>query len=129
MTSEDARAFAEQWATEWNELAVERVLAHFDDEVSFTSPTAPAVVGTATVHGKQALRDYWKTALAQVVSLRFTVERVLWDVDTREMAIIYDSEINGRKRRTSENLTFGEGGLVKAAEVFHGVSHENQNTQ
>lgn len=127
MTSEEARAVAGQWAAAWNELAVERVLEHFDDEVSFTSPTALAVVGSATVRGKQALRDYWQTALAQVKSLRFIVERVLWDVDTREMAIIYDSEINGRKRRVSENLTFGEGGLVISAEVFHGVDHENQN--
>ena len=49
MTAEEARAFAEQWAADWNELAVERVLAHFHDQVVFTSPTALAVVGVATV--------------------------------------------------------------------------------
>jgi ketosteroid isomerase-like protein len=121
MTGEQARAFADEWAAAWNELAVERVLAHFEENVSFTSPTALAVVGVPTVRGKQALREYWNKAVARIGSLRFTVDRVLWDVSAWELAIIYDSEIDGRKRRVSENLTFGADGLVVSAEVFHGV--------
>ena len=120
MTRGEAEAFAADWAAAWNDLAVERVLAHFDENISFTSPTAMAVVGVATVHGKQALRDYWNKAVARVGSLRFAVDRVLWDGTTRELAIIYVSEAGGRQRM-SENLTFGPGGLVVGAEVFHGV--------
>jgi hypothetical protein len=121
MTGAHARAFADEWAAAWNELAVERVLAHFDENVSFTSPTALTVVGVPTVRGKQALREYWNEAVARIGSLRFTVDRVLWDASARELAIVYDSEIDGRKRRVSENLTFGADGLVVSAEVFHGV--------
>jgi ketosteroid isomerase-like protein len=121
MTGEAARAFAEDWAAAWNRLDVERVLCHFDDDVAFTSPTALAVVGVATVHGKQALQEYWTKALARVGSLRFSVDRVLWDAGTRELAIIYEAEIGGRKKRVSENLVFGPKGLVVRAEVFHGV--------
>ena len=33
VTRNEARAFAEAWAAAWNESAVERVLAHFDDDV------------------------------------------------------------------------------------------------
>lgn len=121
MTREEAQAFAMEWAAVWNDLDVERVLAHFDDHVLFTSPTALAVVGVSTVRGKQALRAYWNAALARISSLKFVVERVLWDGESRELAIIYVSEINGRKKRTSENLTFGPNGLVVSAEVFHGV--------
>lgn len=121
MTGEEARAFAQQWAAAWNELAVERVLALFDEHVSFTSPTALAVVGVGTVRGKQALREYWSRALASIESLRFTVVRVLWDATTQEVAIIYDAEMDGRKKRVSENLVFGPDGLVTSAEVFHGV--------
>jgi hypothetical protein len=121
VTGEDARTFAEEWAAAWNELAVERVLTYFHDQVSFTSPTALTVVGVPTVDGKQALRDYWARAVAHVGSLQFAVERVLWDPSTRELAIIYEAEIAGRKRRVSEHLTFGADGLVISAEVFHGV--------
>jgi len=120
MTRDEARAFADEWAAAWNDRAVERVLSRFDDDVSFTSPTALAVVGVATVRGKQALRDYWNTALARIGSLRFAVDRVSWDPLSRELAIIYVSD-TGRKKRVSENLVFGANGLVVSAEVFHGV--------
>jgi len=120
MTRDEARAFADEWAAAWNDRAVERVLSRFEDDVSFTSPTALAVVGVATVRGKQALRDYWNTALARIGSLRFAVDRVSWDPVSRELAIIYVSD-TGRKKRVSENLVFGANGLVVSAEVFHGV--------
>ena len=121
MTREEAEAFAAEWAAAWNELSVERVLAHFDEDVSFTSPTALAVVGVGTVRGKQALRDYWNTAIARVGSLKFVVERVLWDASSGELAIIYVSDAGGRRKRVSENLLFNRNGLVVNAEVFHGV--------
>lgn len=122
MTSREARVFADDWAAAWNELAVERILSHFDEAVTFTSPTAAAVVGASTIEGKAALRHYWTTALARIGALRFEIDRVLWDAGTHELAIIYRSTINGQSRRVSENLTFGANGLVVRAEVFRGVA-------
>lgn len=121
MTRDEAAAFAEQWAQGWNARDIERVLDHFSEDVTFTSPTALAVVGVATVRGKDALRAYWNKALAKIGSLRFAIDRVSWDAATRELAIIYVSSIDGRTKRVSENLTFGSHGLVVSAEVFHGV--------
>lgn len=115
-------AFASRWAAAWNRRDVEAVLAHFRDDIVFTSPTALTVAGVATIRGKQALRDYWNEALAGIGTLHFTVDHVLWDPLRRELAIVYDSRIDGRQRRVSENLLFDEGGLVAAAEVFHGVT-------
>jgi len=92
--------------------------------VVFTSPTALAVAGVGTVRGKEALRAYWTAALERLTSLRFSVERVLWDPQTQELAIIYLSEVDGTAKCVSENLRFGPGGLVVAAEVFHGVARD-----
>jgi ketosteroid isomerase-like protein len=122
MTRNQAAAFAAEWAAAWNGGAVERVLAHFADNVVFRSPTALAVVGVGTVSGKDALRAYWSAALGRLKALRFTVDRVLWDPATQELAIIYMSEIDGNAKRVSENLRFGPAGLVVSAEVFHGVA-------
>jgi ketosteroid isomerase-like protein len=122
MTSDDARGFAAQWAEAWNSRNIEQVLAHFHDEVEFTSPKALAVMGTATVRGKGSLREYWTKALARLASLRFTVDRVVWDPDSRELAIIYTSETDGKTRRVSENLRFNAAAQVVVAEVFHGVA-------
>jgi ketosteroid isomerase-like protein len=45
MTRDEAVAFAAEWADAWNQRAVERVLGYFSEGVTFTSPTAMAVVG------------------------------------------------------------------------------------
>ncbi len=122
MTSDEANIFAGKWAEAWNSRDVERVLANFHEDVEFTSPTALSVMGTPTVRGKGPLREYWMKALARLASLKFTVDRVLWDADHRELAIIYTSETDGKAKRVSENLRFNAGGQVVAAEVFHGVT-------
>lgn len=121
MTRESSEAFAARWAEAWNCRDVEAVLAHFHEDIVFTSPTALAVVGSPVVHGRDALRAYWTAALARTASLRFTVGHVLWDPVRRELAIIYTSEIDGRTKRVSENFRFNEDDQIFSAEVFHGV--------
>lgn len=121
MTRNEALRYAETWIANWNRLDVEAVLATFEDGVAFTSPRALATVGVGTVHGKEALRAYWAKALSRITSLRFALERALWDPETSELAIIYVSEVNGVEKRVSENLHFGQRGKVDVAEVFHGV--------
>jgi limonene-1,2-epoxide hydrolase len=122
MTRYQVVTFASEWAAAWNERACERVVGYFREDCTFTSPTALAVVGIATVRGKDALRAYWDKALAGIGSLRFAIDRVIWDATTRELAIIYVSDVDGRIKRMSENLVFAPDGLVVSAEVFHGVS-------
>jgi limonene-1,2-epoxide hydrolase len=121
VTAEDARRFAVWWAEAWNNRDMESVLAYFDQEVVFTSPTALAVVGVPTVHGKEELRAYWMAALNRIKSLHFKLDRILWDPERRELAIIYTSEVDGTTKRVSENLTFDQAGRIVTAEVFHGV--------
>ena len=122
MTRADAQRFAAQWAEHWNDGDVEKVLAHFSDDTVFTSPTAADMVGTPTVRGKGALRDYWVKALARIGSVHFTVDHVLWDESRSELAIVYTARMAGKARRVSENLRFAADGKVASAEVFHGVS-------
>jgi hypothetical protein len=76
------------------------------------------------VGGKEQLRAYWTAALGRIGSLRFFVDRVLWDPQHRELAIIYTSQVDGSTKRVSENLTFDSAGRVVAAEVFHGVAEQ-----
>ena len=68
-------AFAEQWVAAWNRRDAEAVLAHFHDDVVFTSPIAAEIAPdtAGVVHGKAALREYWTAALALVPDLHFDV--------------------------------------------------------
>jgi hypothetical protein len=75
VSTPEAAGFAEEWCAAWNRRDVDAVLAHFHDDVVFTSPVAAEVVpGSAgVVRGKQALREYWCAALAAVPDLHFDV--------------------------------------------------------
>lgn len=121
MTREGGETFAARWADAWNRRDIEAVLEHFTEDVVFTSPTALTIAGKPTIRGKDALRAYWAAALARISSLRFTVDRVLWDPVSRELAILYTSDINGTVKKVSENLAFNDDGLVASAEVLHGT--------
>jgi ketosteroid isomerase-like protein len=122
MTRDEAAGFAAAWAEDWNRLDVEAVLAKFADDVTFTSPTAQAVVGHGTVNGKAALRDYWAAALAGITSLHFTIDRVIWDSTSRELAIVYVQNVNGGRKRVTENFVFDAAGRIASAEVLHGIA-------
>lgn len=121
MTHEEARSHARRWADDWNAGDLDAVLGHFDVDVVFSSPKAMDAVGVPTVRGRQALRAYWEAALKPVSSLRFTVDRIIWDAETSELSIIYDRDINGQRDRASEILRFGPSGLVVSGEVHYGV--------
>jgi ketosteroid isomerase-like protein len=78
MRGMDANGFAAEWCAAWNAHDLDRVLAHFHEEVSFTSPAAAALFPETRgrIEGRQALRDYWSEGLRRIPDLHFTIERV-----------------------------------------------------
>jgi steroid delta-isomerase len=121
MNRADAERLARDWIDAWNRLDIEPVLAMYADDLSFTSPTALEVTGAPTVRGKEALRTYWRAALARIGSLRFSLDRISWDQDAQELGIIYTSEIDGRAKKVMELFRFGPDGRARLTEVFHGL--------
>jgi hypothetical protein len=75
VSTPEPEGFAEQWAAAWNRRDVDAVLAHFHDDVVFTSPVAAELIpdSAGVVHGKVALREYWLAALAVVPDLHFDI--------------------------------------------------------
>lgn len=65
MPTPDRTALGDAWVRAWNAHDVEAVLAHFHDDVVFTSPVASRLLPetAGVVRGKAAVRDYWTTAL------------------------------------------------------------------
>lgn len=125
MTRAEAAAYAEGWASEWNRRDLEAILAHFDDGIVFTSPKAIAVTGSATVRGKLALRSYWERALTRIGSLRFEIRRIVWDPTTRDLAILYDRQVDGQQDRVAEVLRFNANGKLVEGEVLYGALAPN----
>ena len=57
----DTTEFSRQWVQAWNAHDVAAVLAHFHDDVLFTSPVAAEMYPetSGVIRGKAALRRYW----------------------------------------------------------------------
>jgi len=109
MPTPEPQQFADDWVRAWNSHDVDAVLAHFHDDVVFTSPVAARVLpeSCGVVRGKEALRHYWATALALLPELHFDVIGVYVGVST--LVINYR---NHRGETVNEILTF-DGGLVR----------------
>jgi ketosteroid isomerase-like protein len=99
----DAERFAAQWADDWNSHDLERILAHYTDDVVFASPRLVEIMGDpkGEVRGKDALRAYWARGLEVLPDLHFVVEDVRASVDT--IVINYRNE---QGRAVAEVLTF-----------------------
>ncbi|KAA1425244.1 nuclear transport factor 2 family protein [Mumia zhuanghuii] len=80
----DPQSFAVQWRDAWNAHDVEAVLAHFADDVVFTSPVAAQLLDDSdgVLRGKDALRAYWTEGLRRIPDLRFEVVGVYAGLDT-----------------------------------------------
>src|SRR5262245_46358588 len=55
--------FAAEWIATWNAGDLDALLAHYSEDVTFTSPRAAAITGSAVVRGKDALWAYWSAAI------------------------------------------------------------------
>lgn len=110
-----AEAYARDWVDCWNRHDIPGVLAHFADDVVFTSPGAARVIPSSggTVRGKAALADYWNRAMSVLPDLHFTLVGVYSGIDV--MVINYR---NQRGQLVNEVLRFDDDGLVVEG---HGV--------
>jgi ketosteroid isomerase-like protein len=105
----DPQDFAAAWVRAWNDHDVEAVLAHFHDDVLFSSPVAARLLPETggVVRGKAALRAYWVTALGLLPGLHFEVI----DVYRGESLLVINYH-NHRGESVNEVLIF-DGDLVR----------------
>jgi len=108
MDSSQARDFVRSWLEAWNAYDLDAVLAHFADDATFSSPVAARILegSDGIVHGKAALRSYWREGLTRIPDLRFDLVGIYVGVDT--IVIHYRNQNGGL---VSEVLRF-DGPLV-----------------
>lgn len=113
----DPHAVATAWIADWNSHDLEKILAHYAQDIVFVSPAAPAFTGdpSGRVVGKTALRAYWGAALDRIPDLTFTLRAVLSGPDG--VAIRYFSSRTGAE--VVEVLRFGPDGLAVEAAAYY----------
>jgi hypothetical protein len=110
MTVPEPEAFSTAWAAAWNAHDLDSLLAHFHDDVVFTSPVAARIVpgSDGVIRGKEALRAYWTEGLRLIPDLHFTVERVFAGV-----SVLVIGYRNQRGNLVDEVLVFADGLVVE----------------
>lgn len=110
----DYTAFAIEWEAAWNSHSLDRILAHYSEDVIFRSQKAMRLVGSGELVGKPALRAYWAAALAKQPDLSFVVVDVLHGYGM--IVITYRNQHNVL---AAETLRFGSDGMVVEASACH----------
>jgi len=90
----DAQKFAEEWITVWNSHNLDNILNHYTDDIEITTPMIKLATGieSGSLHGKQAVREYWQKALDKIPDLHFELVGVTQGVDS--VALYYKSVMN-----------------------------------
>jgi SnoaL-like domain len=91
LTVANASQFAEEWIEAWNNHDLNRILAHYSDDIIFSSPLLASLGGVATgnLSGREALGVYFKAALGKFPSLRFELRAVFHGTDA--LTMVYKS--------------------------------------
>jgi ketosteroid isomerase-like protein len=112
LTEDFARHFAQEWIDSWNAHDLDRILSHYTDDFSMSSPFI-ALMGvdpSGELHGKPAVAAYWKRALERLPDLHF--ELIQTFVSANSVAVLYKAVLG---KTAVEIFAFNDAGKVKAA--------------
>ena len=94
ISEEQAREFANDWIDSWNAHDLERIMAHYDESVEYSSIFLLRLTDNqiGTVQGKQSVREYLAKGLAAYPDLHFKLLNVF--VGVRSIVLHYQSVNN-----------------------------------
>lgn len=118
LTEAFAQRFAEEWVGAWNSHDLDRILAHYRDDFTMSSPRIAALTeqSSGVLTGKDKVSEYWRIALAAAPDLTFTLIAVYLGSDS--VAVHYE----GMRGPAVEVFFFDDDGLVRLASANYGLS-------
>jgi hypothetical protein len=110
--------FEREWIDAWNAHDIDRILAHYRDDVRFVSPfAARAGARHGQVRGVTALRDYFELGLASYPGLHFQPIAALGGIGS--IALHYRSV---EDRQAIEVMELDARGQVWRAAAYYGAA-------
>jgi hypothetical protein len=109
LTEDQARELAEHWVKAWNSHDLDRIMAHYADDVVLISPVAAKILGdpSGRVSGKTAVRAYFARGLDVYPNLRFELVDLMWGL---ESVVLY--YVNQKGSKTGEYMEINPTGKV-----------------
>jgi ketosteroid isomerase-like protein len=104
INQQQAQDFAKDWIEAWNSHDLDRILAHYDENVVLVSPIATKLLNNpqGIVNGKIALQAYFKKGLEAYPNLTFELIDVMWGISS---VVLYYVNQNGTKAGELIELT------------------------
>lgn len=114
----DFDSHGREWLAAWNAHDLDRILAHYAEDVEFFSPFIVKLTGhpDGMLRGKAALRDYFARGLAAYPTLKFEFIRLYPGV--RSCVLEYRS-VN--RLRAAETMEFDAAGKVCRVQAHYAV--------
>lgn len=104
-----ARELADHWVGAWNSHDLDRIMAHYADDVVLISPVAARILGdpSGRVSGKPALRAYFERALEAYPNLKLELVDLMWGLQS--VVLCY---VNQKGSKTGEYMEIEATGKV-----------------
>ena len=120
MISEQNKQIALRWFEAFNEHALEKLLALYDDNAEHFSPKLkirlPETQGL--IKGKAVLRSWWKDSFDRLPSLNYEVKKLT--ADDEQVFMEYIRHVSGEEDlRVGEVLEIKNGRII-FSRVYHG---------
>jgi SnoaL-like protein len=119
MDPEEARRRAADWIAAWNSHDLDRILSHYTDDFTMSSPYIPLVTGeqSGTVRGKPAARAYWEKGLQRAPDLHF--ELLGTHAGVNGLALYYRSNLTDKT--VVEVLVLGPDGRFASGDAHNAI--------
>ena len=116
INQQQAECLAREWIDAWNRHDLNAIMAHYAEDIVFTSPFVPILANepTATLQGATAVRAYFAKGLVAYPELRFEFLDVLAGV--RSVTLYYRS-VNDKL--AAEMMSLNAEGLIACAECHY----------
>ena len=122
ISREQAEELAYGWIDAFNRRDLDAVMAHYADDVQFSSPAVIEVARepSGTIHGKAALRAYFEKGVAAYPELGFELVHVLTGIES--VTVVYRSL--HRERIGAEVMVLDADGRIASVMVHYGPAAE-----
>ena len=118
-TRRQAIRWAELWLSCWNEGDYETLLALYRDTARFGTRSDESML--AHDNKIEALKRHWAAVSFGIHSVRGELDRVSWDPETRELTIVYATDLAGTRVYGCDLVTLDDDGRVVLGEPCVGV--------
>ncbi len=108
MLPANIKKLAREWIAAWNSHDLDRIMAHYAEDIQFNSPVITQLLGKidGQINDKAALRAYFTKGLKYYPNLRFELLHILVGVDS--ITLIY----NGVRGLSAEVMRLNSDGRV-----------------